>query len=233
MRLVVCFFLSLLMIGVSIVIPAAIVDPFTKQQVAFDLPASSSQRWYWGEVWNCFGGTVVRVSCGAKKSRISERESPIWARGILMDRNVLRQLKARQREVWIEARGWPFRAAYCRRILVFDGGSEATIKGGVALPGDPWLIPIGQKGSLAIVRGCPYNPLWLGLLGDMVVYFLVMWIGVNIPWTVRKICRRARGECTRCGYKLVEGPAWGCPECGWNRPESERAAGDGKASDSS
>ncbi len=74
-----------------------------------------------------------------------------------------------------------------------------------------WLIKWGQVRHRTVVT--PLRPMWVGLLGNTLVYaalLLVPWTGVRFIRTRR---RRARGRCVACAYELGAGIEV-CPECG-------------------
>ena len=74
-----------------------------------------------------------------------------------------------------------------------------------------WLVEVTQVRHRTIVT--PLRPMWLGLLGNTLVYgalVLVAWIGVRF---MRTRGRRTRGRCVACGYELGDGIEV-CSECG-------------------
>lgn len=74
-----------------------------------------------------------------------------------------------------------------------------------------WLIKWGQVRHRIVVT--PLRPMWVGLLGNTLVYaavLLVPWTGVRFIRTRR---RRARARCVACAYELGAGIEV-CPECG-------------------
>ena len=48
------------------------------------------------------------------------------------------------------------------------------------------------------------------------VLFLAL-VSTHGPFTARRIVRRKRGHCIKCGYDLRGDLERGCPECGWRR----------------
>ncbi|MEE9129209.1 MAG: hypothetical protein V3T84_04260 [Phycisphaerales bacterium] len=47
----------------------------------------------------------------------------------------------------------------------------------------------------------------------------VLWLAMLAPITLRRIIRRKRGLCIKCGYDLRGDFSTGCPECGWRRDD--------------
>ena len=60
----------------------------------------------------------------------------------------------------------------------------------------------------------PLEPIWTGLAVDAIVYGALLWLVTLGPRTMRRLVRRARGRCVRCGYRLTGLTADRCPECG-------------------
>lgn len=63
------------------------------------------------------------------------------------------------------------------------------------------FIPIGVK--------------WLGLCIDTLFYAAVLWTLFFAPAFLRRVVRRRKGRCLRCGYDLRASDGAPCPECGW------------------
>ncbi len=64
--------------------------------------------------------------------------------------------------------------------------------------------------------GCiPLRPIFPGFAINTVFYTVIVWILWSSPFTARRIIRRKRGHCIKCGYDL-RGHSGGeaCPECG-------------------
>jgi hypothetical protein len=72
----------------------------------------------------------------------------------------------------------------------------------------------------AIDRGCdrrmPLMPLWPGFAINTIFYAAALWVIFAIPGTLKRLRRRAKGQCIHCGYDLRGQPAASnkCPECG-------------------
>lgn len=74
----------------------------------------------------------------------------------------------------------------------------------------------------------PLEPLWPGFAINTVFYAAMLWMLFAFPFALRRIIRRRRGQCVRCGYDL-RGQATSddtimqiiCPECGgMDRPKA-------------
>ena len=68
----------------------------------------------------------------------------------------------------------------------------------------------------------PLRPTWPGFAINTIFYaaiVAILWVLWSSPFVVRRIIRRKRGRCIKCGYDLrgTSGGEGGCPECGWRR----------------
>ncbi len=101
------------------------------------------------------------------------------------------------------SRGWPLRSAYCLDWFASKDNQSLT-RGAwnLSMSGRDWKIP--------------FLPLWPGLLGNAMLYTLVVLVSrVLLRWyTLRR--RARRGLCQACAYELGEGVT-ACPECGLAR----------------
>jgi hypothetical protein len=68
----------------------------------------------------------------------------------------------------------------------------------------------------------PVRPVWPGFAINTLFYAIMLWLLIPGPFVLRRLIRRKRGRCPKCGYDLRGAPSGGgCPECGWNRqPEA-------------
>ncbi len=69
-------------------------------------------------------------------------------------------------------------------------------------------------------RCLPLRPIWPGFAINTIFYAAILWLLTLGPLTARRMIRRKRGHCIKCGYDLrgtSEGASGGCPECGWGR----------------
>lgn len=134
-----------------------------------------------------------------------------------------------------DARGWPFLSFRCS----WQGGwyGEWTIKpidqhleGGIPIrpPRPDWMFveddgPLGSRlDSEALwvedARAIPLIPIWSGIFKSTAVWILLsvcVVFALDAPWAFRRLRRRRKNACSRCGYSLVGLASNRCPECGW------------------
>ena len=78
--------------------------------------------------------------------------------------------------------------------------------------------------------GFPLRPILPGFLINMLFWAIILWLLIPGPFVLRRLIRRKRGRCPKCGYDLrgaIPGAGGGCPECGWNRPPDPRTPAPG------
>ena len=81
-------------------------------------------------------------------------------------------------------------------------------------------IAIGDGSSHPSVRSAlPVRPLWTGLIANTFFYTVILWLLTLGPFTARRLVRRKRGHCVKCGYDLRGEFSAGCSECGWRRED--------------
>jgi hypothetical protein len=67
----------------------------------------------------------------------------------------------------------------------------------------------------------PLAIIWPGFVVNTLFYATVLWLLIPGPFVLRRMIRRRRRRCPKCGYDLRGQLGAGCPECGWNRqPEA-------------
>jgi hypothetical protein len=120
-----------------------------------------------------------------------------------------------------EGRGWPFIALWCEVESLIEGPSGRQVVIGRGSLKTPW---IWEESSSGTPRLLPLRPVWPGFVADVSIYAASVAIGAYAAWRMRAKIRRYRHRCPHCGYDLRSLQLPGCPECGWNRPESERVA---------
>lgn len=97
--------------------------------------------------------------------------------------------------------GWPMLAAYWRH----DPDGTPTGGAQLRLPSDdPW-----GKGD----RFLPTIPIWRGMVLNVACYGVAWWFLFAAIGLVRRVRRRRRGGCPKCGYPVADLKR--CPECGW------------------
>ncbi|MEE8154062.1 MAG: hypothetical protein V3T53_03765 [Phycisphaerales bacterium] len=121
----------------------------------------------------------------------------------------------RSMEFWdAEARGWPLLALWSKPISVYeelDGTRHHLPKvGTIELPLTPF-----RGGMEVIPKVLPLCPIWPGFAVNTIFYAVILWLLTLGAFTARRIIRRRRGLCIKCGYNL-RGTSGGevCPECG-------------------
>jgi hypothetical protein len=83
---------------------------------------------------------------------------------------------------------------------------------------DVWIIA-ARRGILLeptdqwSYRVIPFHPIWPGFAINTIFYTAILWLLTLGPFTTRRMIRRKRGHCIKCGYDLRE-TSGGCPECG-------------------
>ena len=144
-------------------------------------------------------GAEVLWSANARWADFGPPDVPQWAAPALQD-------AIAPKKVMLDARGWPFRAFWLSADLD-EGGSVAAVSGGLNLrtslssvPHDPIILPL--------------RPILLGLLGDTVVYVLIVLILGMLTNAVRRCLRFEQGRCPTCGYDRRGQYEEACPECG-------------------
>jgi hypothetical protein len=65
----------------------------------------------------------------------------------------------------------------------------------------------------------PLRPIWTGFAVNTIFYATILWLLTLGPFTARRMIRRKRGRCLKCGYDLRGNLSPGCPECGWRRED--------------
>ena len=105
--------------------------------------------------------------------------------------------------LWEEARGWPMRSL----MWVWPRKESDTLIRALNL-GD-------VQGPVGIPRALPLQPIWPGFAINTLTYAAVLWLPFA-PFTIRRVIRRRRGRCIKCGYDLRHAEHQACPECGQN-----------------
>jgi len=113
-------------------------------------------------------------------------------------------------------RGWPFRClksvAY---IEVGSFGSSYKVAGGESVN----ILNSGYHMNL------PFTPMWYGFLFDTILFSIIWIYLIPVPIAIIQYLiskeRMQRGLCPNCDYDLKRDFQAGCPECEWNRNESD------------
>lgn len=75
--------------------------------------------------------------------------------------------------------------------------------------------PTDRLGNVGVLNsGVPFDPLWVGLLADSVVFATVLF-GIRQAFVWHRVRRRQRSDCcVHCGFSARGLPTSVCPECG-------------------
>ncbi len=76
------------------------------------------------------------------------------------------------------------------------------------------IVDFGPQWSNRRLRSLPLQPVWPGFATNTVFYAAILWLLAFGPSTARRIIRRKRGLCIKCGYDLRGAEHEVCPECG-------------------
>ena len=168
--------------------------------------------------------STPRAITAAEIESILEPHAPQWAtKKQLLARA---ETQANKRYFYAVAAGWPYRAlAFAGNWdRVASAGSQSTLDfdvyGGIAFD--------CLKDRHQLQFALPVLPIWRGVLANVVCYSVVIFVLLWIVTIIVAYCRSwwaqrllAAGRCPRCRYTLRTDSFSGCPECGWNRPQSE------------
>ena len=118
--------------------------------------------------------------------------------------------------------GFPLRCLSSRLVKRNEEWSELG-------PSLPLFSRGGPYGDLFRPQ-LPLRPIWPGFAVNTLFYATILWLLIPGPFVLRRLIRRKRGRCPKCGYDLrgqpPEAGAGGCPECGWNRASQGAAKDD-------
>jgi hypothetical protein len=107
--------------------------------------------------------------------------------------------------------GWPFRAFRGESLFIASDKPDGY---------EP-MPELRGNWNLGLVHGrlllVPFEPLWAGILGNVVFWSSVTWMAIAFPVAIRNRRREKYGKCVKCGYAMdvhaVKRPEV-CPECG-------------------
>ena len=85
-------------------------------------------------------------------------------------------------------------------------------------PIEPWMVitPSAYDDELQSL-----TPIWTGFAINTIFYAALLWMLWLSPFVVRRLIRRKRGRCIKCGYDVSHAPHNSCPECGWKQPRRQ------------
>ena len=110
--------------------------------------------------------------------------------------------------------GWPLRTV--RGAELFVNGDE-RYEWAIRIPVEHHPKEyIGYWGH-GMGRVLPLRPIWPGFLINTLFYALVLWLLWSTPFAARRLIRKRRGRCVKCGYDLTGTEHEVCPECGGAR----------------
>ncbi len=85
---------------------------------------------------------------------------------------------------------------------------------------DPWSVKVSDSRKakdglkIYIPRLLPLRPIWIGVAVNTVFYAALLWLLLTASLRTRRLIRKRRGECVRCGYDLRGTTDIICSECG-------------------
>ena len=120
--------------------------------------------------------------------------------------------------------GWPCRCFEADRAWVHDWGvdPQADWRSAVKLPEALHFLGIKE----ARYRPLPLRPIWPGFAINTIFYAALLWLLTLGPFTARRMIRRKRGHCLKCGYDLRGADHEACPECGVLLPQPPALQGE-------
>ena len=107
--------------------------------------------------------------------------------------------------------GVPMLAMWYRYRTHLAPSVTYTVRGGIRVASYRIGGPSGEPGIL------PIRLIWPGFAINTIFYAAILWLLTLGPFTARRMIRRKRGHCIKCGYDLRGDVSSGCPECGWQR----------------
>ena len=116
-----------------------------------------------------------------------------------------------------EGRGWPELALWCVHERPQVANRQFNSRGAL----DAGLPVSRTPGWMSAPRALPLRPIWPGFAINTIFYAVIVWVLWSSPFAARRVSRRRRGLCIKCGYDLRGDYSAGCPECGWRREEKD------------
>lgn len=112
------------------------------------------------------------------------------------------------------ATGWPF-LSHTARALTREGVVQPERS--IELPNGLYYGRFDRSGYY----GFPIGIIWIGLIGNSLVYTMMIWVFAGLLGGGKEVSRYRRGSCPECGYDLQRNFSTGCPECGWRRTQGK------------
>jgi hypothetical protein len=171
----------------------------------------------------CFADGVtssLRESYGSCRNCYPEREvsALLHLREELIQINTDRRCEASGPTFLLETEvGWPMRCVSGFAVL---GPGSWSRRAGLRDCPQRLVGAIEVTRRIEMVRVpalLPFEPLWPGFAFNTLIWAVFAWVLLFGPLALRRVIRRRRGRCPRCGYELRGELDAGCAECGWNR----------------
>ena len=113
-----------------------------------------------------------------------------------------------------DARGWPMlsmRCTFLRTRSVVGGRTRQEVVSGLEMSPRIWA---SGNCSYRKARALPYIPIPLGFVVNTLFYAAFIGLSIAGRSAGRRVIRRKRGLCIKCGYDLRNVEHEKCPECG-------------------
>ena len=112
-----------------------------------------------------------------------------------------------------QAAGWPLLALQSPYRWTFIPSDGWTTQ--VELLGPGIVVSTDRKHKIiGLPFVLPLRPIWPGFAINTMFYVALLWLLTLGPFTARRMIRRKRGRCIKCGYDLRGTEHEVCPECG-------------------
>ncbi len=106
----------------------------------------------------------------------------------------------------VDGRGWPAVTMWSQ--LRNDGNKWVAENGFMRRSMGPWSAVDGYP------RVLPLRPIFPCFITNTIFYAALLWLLFAAPFATRRLIRKRRGRCVRCGYDLTGTEHDVCPECG-------------------
>ena len=113
-----------------------------------------------------------------------------------------------------DARGWPMlsmRCTFLRTRSTVGGRTRQEVADGLEMSPRIWA---SGNCSYRKARALPYIPIPLGFVVNTLFYAAFIGLSIAGRSAGRRVIRRKRGHCIKCGYDLSHAEHEVCPECG-------------------